>query len=291
MPDVKAIFCGCVRDVAAHLDGVLLNIDRFTSLFQKSAFLFIENDSTDDSLNRLKNWSSAYPNSNIISHSGLDLIRSSRTQRLAFCRNLLLHEIKKSRYQEFDVVVMLDMDDVNSVPIDLVGFSDALSFLITTESAAAVCAYQENYYDLWALRHREHFAIDIWEECLRESLATSKSDQEIFSGLRMRYPMSFLSPNTPTKVLSAFGGLALYKRSALVTNPCVYSGEKDFFAASLTSQGQPELKFGKIQQCEHVPFHYGFKTQGKDMFVMPTLGNQRTSGQLNPSFFRTIVIS
>jgi hypothetical protein len=177
------------------------------------------------------------------------------------------------------------------VPIDFVGFSDALSFLITTESAAAVCAYQENYYDLWALRHREHFAIDIWEECLRESLATSKSDQEIFSGLRMRHPISFLSPNTPTKVLSAFGGLALYKRSALVTNPCVYSGEKDFFAASLTSQGQPELKFGKIQQCEHVPFHYGFKTQGKDMFVMPTLGNQRTSGQLNPSFFRTIVIS
>jgi hypothetical protein len=291
MPDVKAIFCGCVRDVAAHLDGVLLNIDRFTSLFQKSAFLFIENDSTDDSLNRLKNWSSAYPNSNIISHSGLDLIRSSRTQRLAFCRNLLLYEIKKSRYQEFDVVVMLDMDDVNSVPIDLVGFSDALSFLITTESAAAVCAYQANYYDLWALRHRERFAIDIWEECLRESLATSKSDQEIFSGLRMRYPMTFLSPNTPTKVLSAFGGLALYKRSALVTNPCVYSGEKDFFAASLTSQGQPELKFGKIQQCEHVPFHYGFKTQGKDMFVMPTLGNQRTPGQLNPSFFRTIVIS
>lgn len=291
MSDLNAIFCGCVRDVAAHLDAVLLNIDRFTGLFRKSAFLFIENDSTDDSLARLKNWSSRHTNTNIISHSGLDLIRPSRTQRLAFCRNLLVQEIKKSLYQEYDVVVMLDMDDINAAPIDLGGVSQALSFLMKTESAAAVCAYQENYYDLWALRHPEHFPIDIWEECLRESLATSKSDQEIFSGLRARYPMGFLSPDNPTKVLSAFGGLGLYKRSALVTNPCAYSGEKDFFALSQLGQGQPELKFGKIQQCEHVPFHYGFKTQGMDMFIMPTLGNQHTTGLLNASFFRTIVIN
>ena len=291
MPDVNAIFCGCVRDVAAHVDAVLLNIDRLTGLFRKSAFLFIENDSTDDSLARLKNWTSIHPHSNIISHSKLDLIRPSRTQRLAFCRNLLLQEIKKSLYREYDVVVMLDMDDINAAPIDLGGVSEALSFLRKTESAAAVCAYQENYYDLWALRHSEHFPIDIWEECLRQSLATSKSDQEIFSGIRTRYPMSFLSPDNPTKVLSAFGGLALYKRSALVTNPCTYSGEKDFFASSQTGQGQPELKFGKIQQCEHAPFHYGFKTQGKDIFVMPSLGKQHTTGLLNPSFFRTIVIS
>ena len=63
MPDVNAIFCGCVRDVAAHVDAVLLNIDRLTGLFRKSAFLFIENDSTDDSLARLKNWTSIHPHS------------------------------------------------------------------------------------------------------------------------------------------------------------------------------------------------------------------------------------
>ena len=36
---------------------------------------------------------------------------------------------------------MLDMDDINAAPIDVGGVSEALSFLMRTESAAAVCAY------------------------------------------------------------------------------------------------------------------------------------------------------
>ena len=282
---LNAIFCGCVRDVAPHLDGVLNNIDRFSNLFKRTAYLFIENDSQDESLLKLQQWCGGRLQARIISHNGLDRIRAARTQRLAFCRNLILHELRKPDYHEFDVVIMLDMDEVNASPIDIVGFTSALNFLVNTESAAAVTAYQDPYYDLWALRHSKYFPIDIWEECLQLSLTATLGDQDILAAVLNRYPLDFLTKGQPIEVDSAFGGLGLYKRLAILSNPCSYDGERDFF-----SETNLNLLFGKIQQCEHVSFCFGFLATNQRVFIFPDLQNNGLNGNINPSFFRMITI-
>jgi hypothetical protein len=274
-----------VRDVAPHLDGVLNNIDRFSNLFKRTAYLFIENDSQDESLLKLQQWCGGRLQARIISHNGLDQIRAARTQRLAFCRNLILHELRKPDYHEFDVVIMLDMDEVNASPIDIVGFTSALNFLVNTESAAAVTAYQDPYYDLWALRHAKYFPVDIWHECLRLSLEEGTTDQSVYSATLGRYPLDFLIQGQPVEVDSAFGGLGVYKRPSIATNPCGYIGEYDFFSDTGST-----LQFGKVQQCEHVSFHSGFKMSGKSVVIFPEMKNRGISGKINPLFFKTIII-
>ena len=44
----KAVFTGCVRNCEHWLPKVLINIEKYSSYFSKSHFIFIENDSTDN---------------------------------------------------------------------------------------------------------------------------------------------------------------------------------------------------------------------------------------------------
>ena len=52
----KAIFAGCVRNCERWLPKVLTNIEKYSSYFLKSHFIFIENDSTDNTKEILKKW-------------------------------------------------------------------------------------------------------------------------------------------------------------------------------------------------------------------------------------------
>ena len=50
----KAIFAGCVRNCENWLPKVLTNIEKYSSYFLESHFIFIENDSTDRTKDILK---------------------------------------------------------------------------------------------------------------------------------------------------------------------------------------------------------------------------------------------
>ncbi len=282
---MNAIFCGCVRNSSQHLAKIFRNFEYLESLFNKSLYLFVENDSTDQTVSILNDWGARKPHFKLLSYTGLDAIQASRTQRLAFCRNIILQEIRSAGYSDYECVIMLDMDEVNSAPIDSMGVQSALSFLMSSDQVGAVTAWQENYYDLWALRERVYFPVDIWERCLAQSLTGELSDSEIYRSVLARYSLSFISNREPTEVTSAFGGLALYKRLALLSTPTVYSGERDLIIA--TPSG---YQFAKIQQCEHVSFHSGMVSYGYKIFIHPSLVNSSLSAEINPSFFRSILI-
>src|SRR5271168_3732639 len=44
----RAVIAGCARNCAAHLPAVLANIARAAELFTETAFVFVENDSHDE---------------------------------------------------------------------------------------------------------------------------------------------------------------------------------------------------------------------------------------------------
>jgi hypothetical protein len=284
----KATFVGCVKNVSINLPAVLQNIDRLSQLFEKTAFIFVENDSTDNTVEILQSWGNSRKDFAIRSLTGLDKAIQPRTMRLETCRNLYLAALKKTKpFTADDVVIMLDMDDVNSNPIEVSGFLTAHDHLIEREDVAAVTAIQQGaYYDLWALRHPEHFNRDLWEDVIDIALAENLQDPEPFERVFATCDTQFISRESPTEVDSAFGGLGIYKFNALVRNPIPYVGQHTKF---LLDGG---TNFYRMQRCEHVSFHLGFKTLGMKMVIHPSLvnGGYGAEFRLNPMVYRTLVI-
>lgn len=283
----KATFVGCAKNVAINLPAVLENIDRLSRLFEKTAFIFVENDSIDNTVEILKNWGESREDFVIHSLTGLDKVIGPRTMRLETCRNLCLAALKKTRpFSTDDVVIMLDMDDVNSKPIEVPGFLTAHDYLIEKKDVAAVTAVQQGaYYDLWALRHPEHFDRDLWEDVIDAALAEKLPDPEPFERVFATCDTQFISRESPTEVDSAFGGLGIYKFNALVRNPMPYVGQHTKF---LLDGG---ANFYRMQRCEHVSFHLGFKMLGMKLVIHPSLVNRGYGAELrlNPTVYRTLV--
>ena len=52
----KIIFTGAVQNAENYLPAVIMNIENLTKLFSEAAYIFIENDSTDNTKKILKDW-------------------------------------------------------------------------------------------------------------------------------------------------------------------------------------------------------------------------------------------
>lgn len=285
----RVTFVGCIKNSETFLTSVLSNVEKMCSFFDHHAFIFIENDSSDNTVKLLRDFGNGKNHFLLYTLNGLDNLFTARTVRLEICRNMYLTALKESTLiSDSDVVVMMDMDDVNSMPLDEKCFAKALSFLDDNESLAAVTAVPEGkYYDLWALRHNKFFDRDIWEDVidllLYENMPGDKATEKIIDGL----DLSFISRDKPTIVESAFGGLALYKHSAIKKNPFLYLGQKTKYIFNENGN------FFRMQQCEHVNFNLGFKYLGMKIAIHPELkifgyGNRFN---LNSSAARSLIIS
>ena len=163
----KIIFAGVVQNSANHLMAVLKNIESLSSIFYDVGYIFVENDSTDNTKQILKKWGQNKPNFYLINLDGLNAI-SIRTIRLEMARNAYLETIKyHSELRDFDYLAVLDMDDAGAYPIDPKETCNAINFLDSLPTRAAVFANQRGtYYDMWALRLTPHCPNDVWEDVL-----------------------------------------------------------------------------------------------------------------------------
>src|ERR1017187_5636311 len=204
----RAVFAGCVKNCAQHLPAVLRNIERIATLFSESAFVFVENDSTDGTKQILSNWGSGRTNFTRLPLDGLDQAEPIRTRRIEFARNAYYQMIRSGNLASFDYLIVLDFDEVNAQEIDLAVFRRALSFLDATPDTAAVFANQpEAYYDLWALRHHKLCPADIWVEVFEYARAHAVSHETACGEIFTRRAFSLPASDAPLEVDSAFGGL------------------------------------------------------------------------------------
>ena len=132
-PFGSAVIVGCARSCAPYLDGVLRNLEAFASTYERSAVVFFENNSTDDTNARLSAYVSAKPDAILLTQTGLGSEISEKSKRLAMARNACLSAIRASPYREFDQLVIFDFDGVNANPIDVGPFVEARKFLIPAE--------------------------------------------------------------------------------------------------------------------------------------------------------------
>lgn len=258
---------GVVRNHPARLRRTLDAVWRATSDFRKTHGFVVESDSTDNTPAALEAVSREIGGLAFRSLGSLREQIPQRTARIAHCRNTYLEELATNpRYRAVDLVMVVDMDGV-SKDIDARGIGACLAF---NEPWAACTANQlDYYYDIWALRHPQWCPGDAWKEhaALSPLIGRSQADNLCFFARMLHIDRN----RPPIEVHSAFGGLAIYRRDALLS--ARYTG--------LDGAGE--------EICEHVTLHAAMRANGHRIFVHPALINaRRTAHASRKKWFRTV---
>lgn len=233
------VFVGMARQIGDILPLTIERIERLGEQFRSWSAVVVENDSTDDTKDVLHAWQSRRTGRVVadcrdLGREHLHLFERARVERYAEYRNRY-RDIAASRFRDADTVIALDLDAWG-------GWSDAgvlhsvamLAEMPLAGAMASTSLYRAKtdggvlcwgHYDLWALR---------------------------LYGIRPRFepwqPLWLPPPGAaPIRVVSAFGGLTMYKADA-------------FFNATYASHD------GDI---EHVGFHRSMAEVGWHVYLNP----------------------
>ena len=256
MKEKTIIICGCTKNSERYIENHLEKLYSLYSYCKKLHMVIYENNSVDDTKEKLKDFSKNNENVHLLLETVEIKPQKGIYQKpyfLAYARNKLLSYIRKKIVQ-FDYIVMVDLDNVIS-NFEPFKFYQTMEKYKTIDWDVLTANSDYNYYDIWALRINEN----IWNSRIHEKLWKSPIDYDCW---QMGNPEKYVFANKiniPTDfnclipVNSAFGGLAIYKSKAIKN--CHYSAYSE----------------GKIT-CEHVFFHHQILTlnQGK-IFICPDL--------------------
>ena len=235
------VFLCCARDCGSQLKHSVNELLKIASLFEQFQFYVFENDSRDSTLALLKELAATSP-MQIFSESGLDKIFPVRTERLSYCRNQLLRNAAKHR---FDYVVVADLDGV----ITRLEQTEFLSCFVNDAWDGCFPGAREKYYDLWALRHPSIMPSDYNQMMNKLPFVIGEDNAQLLSAIPARN-LEFEKFHHWLEVESAFGGLALYR-------------------ASVFSKGRYYGMEDHKEVCEHVPFHRSLKNAGAKLYINP----------------------
>lgn len=215
------------------------------------SWLIVESDSADGTREELAKLQAELPAFNFTSLGVLVDKFPRRTERIAHCRNYYRKKIDgDDKFSAVDYVVVADLDDLNT--------------LISPEAIESCWARQDwdmcaanqrgPYYDIWALRHDEWSPGDCWSQYKFLNRHRLSFEKNLYASVFSK--MLIISPEAEwIAVASAFGGLAIYTKSAFALGE--YSG--------LNAFGE--------EFCEHVHFNKKIREAGGKMFINPRLIN------------------
>ncbi len=173
-----------------------------------------------------------------------------RTERIAHCRNRYLEELQGDRYSDVDYVVVSDLDGMNR----LLTQRGVLSAFARNDWDVCCANQRGPYYDILALRHPTWSPGDCLDQ-LRQLRAQGVGEE---AALRIAIYSKMVRIPTNREwieVDSAFGGLAIYRKSILAG--ASYRGT-DATGASV---------------CEHVALHASIRQRHGRIFINPALIN------------------
>nr|WP_321444358.1 hypothetical protein [uncultured Cohaesibacter sp.] len=242
----ELIIAGLARDCAHSLPDLLEKLSQLADLFEQSKFIFLENDSRDDTKAVLNSFKTSRPDVHVEFFDKIDRLHPKRTDRLAFLRNTILKKaFSLSSTPTESYLLLLDMDGaITNIDIDRI----ANHIRNDDGSWTGLFANQlDHYYDLWALRHPTYCPYDIWEK-VRNRPAGMDKKQAIETYIT---PLHFsIAPDRGLiEVESAFGGMGIYRLSMLTE--CRYIG--------LDDDGN--------EICEHVAFNRDIISKGGKLFI------------------------
>lgn len=261
----KVLVVGVVRNCAVQIKADVTRLEAALRPFRHVSWLLVESDSDDDSVAKLRELTAEFSDFRFISLGNLRAQLPRRSERISFCRNAYLKEIRTNEsYRGVDFVIVSDFDGVNTL------ISEAAILSCWERDDWDVCAANQQgpYYDIWALRHEAWSPNDCaaqYRFLVRQGVGPERA-LSVAVHSRM---IPIAQDSEWIEVQSAFGGLAIYRRSAL---------EKGEYAG-LDADGN--------EVCEHVALHSGIS--GK-IFINPKLINAGRTEHVEALFIRNKIV-
>lgn len=249
----NVVFVGPVKNCGKYLPQVLDNIKRIGSLFNSYSCVFVENNSTDNSLEILKSFSENTDNVTILSLGDLDSKVFSRTCRIAIARNVGVEFCENSGiFDTHQYYISINMDNTNA---EIMLEEDFLScFKYDVNTWEVMTANQTNYFDIWCLRCDNWVVDDCWDRIRNKPpyMSIEEAHKIHVRSKFLKIPKSY----GLIEVDAAYGGFGIYK-SDFVKGSRHRGTNADFTA----------------EECDLVNFCYDIKQKGGRIFINSELIN------------------
>lgn len=170
----KVVIAGILRDNMNHIEMMIKNIEAIGAEFKDYRVILFENDSSDGTKSALKLWTKVNPNIKVISEN-YNIRKRPSHQFLAEARNHYLKELQDSKYKDFDIVIIMDMD--SDYLIDINGIKNSFE---KSEKWDAVCSNgisgkNNLMYDAFAFRNEDFpWTPDIWNKICQNNKEDKK---------------------------------------------------------------------------------------------------------------------
>ncbi len=259
----RCVFAGCAKNCANYLPSVFNNIMSVSKLFSEICVMVAHDSSADNTLDVLNHIKSKIPCEMLIVEPVIPPNPVDRVEKLCISRNTLLDTIRNGKWRDWEYMIIIDLDDVCSLPINI----EPIRELLDREDWDSVSFNLKDYYDIWALAYKP-YVISCWNwgpirPCSSDVVKVMKRDISI--------RLSLLPPNALFSCDSAFNGFALYRLHKFLDckytfiepefdthNPADVDTSIKRFNKLCPSAKQffiyPNQQYGKIT-CEHRAFH------------------------------------
>lgn len=300
----NVLLLGIVKNVGNVIVNNISNMFSTLGNFNKSKIIIYENNSTDNTKQLLKSLhhdqliviSEDIPKetretSKVWAYTKItNSDHSCRVEQISNARNKLIDEINKPEYDEYDVVVWIDMD-FNNIKMNNIG---KLTEEVKNNKKLVLVGNSPRYYDFYALRMNINSSNKEMNSLLGPEIIG-----DIF-WKNMNYNTQF---NNRTKVDSGFNGIGIYNKEVFKTNRydfLVNDHVKEYYK-NLLANNTTLMKYKKIIQaedtkfpggefqknvniywknnsgydkpvlCEHVCLHYKLINEHYDIYIDPNL--------------------
>ena len=240
---MKCCICGAVKNVGKYLDKIFSNIEKIGSLFENYVIIFYYDHSTDNTLQKMKEYQAKVGVERFIFYVNIVPISKYRTHRIANARNNCL-QIIRNNYIDWPYFIMIDCDDKCSENVKI----NVLQKYLRRNDWDSLSFNKKQYYDIWALSVRPYMF-----SFLHFKPQAIKPMINYINDLLKKVP-----PGGLLKCASAFNGFAIYRTNKFIN--CTYDGKPrlDLIPASILKTNMKVLN-SKIyegpEDCEHRAFH------------------------------------
>jgi len=256
MKTMKVVIAGLARDIENIIVRNIRKIERLGKYFKDYRIILLENDSEDSTREKIK--MIAGKSNKIILLSCLEdydcklgmsrnisrrIVDDKRIQRLARLRNRLLN-YAKSKYYDFDYLIMIDLDFAGPISED--GFATSFSYKGWDVMTANGVINQ-----LFTSKFQNLFYYDTLSFIPFNVKPRTKFDKKlIYQTPSIQFDLKRGKP--PLRVSSAFAGAAIYNMKSLINSRAYYNPYPYFYYS------------------EHASLHLMLKDRGYDhIYINP----------------------
>lgn len=220
LKESKIIICGIARNVEKAIPATIRSIQTIGEHFGDYRVFIYENNSTDNTAKKFREWQARNPRVTLISENLSDEdffvqegdVRRKiyKTEILAKGRNLVVGKALQQEFDDYEYILMADMDFAR--PWFIEGILTSFDFNEEWDAITANGIMEKgDYWDWYAFRHP---IIPFGPELYGPSWWSSHR--------KWRSLIQFNLSDPFFRVQSAFGGLAIYKRASVQN--AFYSG-------------------------------------------------------------------